>query len=144
MGHVDGGTGADEFLAQFRIDQGEENQSRLFADVVYGAGKLAGTAHQRIEVLVYAHAFELGKCRTCDSIECFASRVRDKMDVKFDGFAIHRFMLHRPHAVPIRYTERQSQTVCTDTGWPHTGHGTDWRLRLTARLPGYRTNPWLL
>ncbi len=54
----------------------------LVTDMLYGTFELALAAHKSVEMLMDHDAFELRQGGTRDSVECFACRVGDQMDVK--------------------------------------------------------------
>jgi len=72
--------------AQFRIDEGEEDKTRLCCDVIDHTLELPCAAHKRIKMFLNLNAFELRACSLPDSIERLSGRVGNQMQVIFLRF----------------------------------------------------------
>jgi hypothetical protein len=79
-----------QVLAQIRIDEREEHQSGLLADMFQRTFQLALAADKRVEMFVDGHTFELREGGARNRVQGFAGRVGDQMDMEFPA---HRFTL---------------------------------------------------
>ena len=124
-----------KLAAQFRIDQREKDQARLVADMIDHALQLPLAAHQRIEMLMHGHAFELGTHRFGDRVERFAGRIRNQMQMKI---SIHKSFSATPicphsRTAPGSHPANHAPSGKRSHGWPfHVHHS---RRRQLGQTP---------